>query len=49
MRQGVAQGLRGALIEKYTHLCGGKRAFRSVIEHRPRLVKRNARKPFHKL
>ena len=49
MRQCVAQGLRRALIEENAHLCGGKRASGSVIEHSPRLVNCDAGKPFDEL
>ena len=49
MRQGVRQGRGSALIKKYAHLCGSKRASRGVIKHGPYLFKRNAGKPFNEL
>jgi len=49
MSQRVAQWLRRALIEKNTHLCGGERASRGVIEDGTYLFKRHARKPIYEL
>ena len=49
MRQRVPQWLRRALVEKYTHLCGSKRASRGVIEHGTHLFKCDAREPIDEL
>ncbi len=49
LREETAQGCRGALIEEYTHLCGGKSTACSMLEHGAHLFNSDTRKPLYKL